>query len=441
MDGTLSTNPPTSLSSRPRLTPGIPAGGIAAIVVALGIMGWGLLAGDDGDSGKGHGFHVEFGDDHAPAPPKPPKPPRAPEAPRAPGANVHVNVDVDADEIERAVRDAMRDVDLDSTRMQGLREAREGLAEARRELAEARERLRAEGKEVPAIADGALKMAEMGVAAASGAAQGALISNGTDGSFTQTYEAGRGVQLVNFGGDVTIQRSSRAEKVKVEVEGGGNAMTAEVKDGVLTLRGNGDPHTGHGSITLTMPTDGDLTIAGLAGDLSIDGRSDGKLSVQLLRGDVSAERVGALSVDILESGSVSVERVDGPLQFSVAGSGDLSVERAERATIEVKGHANVSLGRVNDGLTMAILGHGELDIGRVNGPVKLDFPGAGRVSIGEGEAEPLQATVTGAGTFEFNGTAHDPRVVASGAGNVHIAHHEGNAQVRNTGVGTTYVGE
>lgn len=432
MDGALSPNPPSSLSSRPRVSPGVPAGGIAAILVALGIMAWGLAAGDD-DGDNDHRSHFSLSIPEPPEPPAPPRPPRAPD--------VRVNVDVDPAMIERTVRDALRDVDMDATRMEALREAQAGLAEAQREIAAAREELIREGKDVPAIAEGALRAAEMGVAAASGAAQAALISNGADGSFQQSYDAPRGVQLVNIGGDVTIERSSRADKVKVEVDSGGGGMAAEVKDGVLTLRGGGDPHVGHASIRMTMPSDTDLTVAGLAGDLSIGGRSAAKLSVQLLRGDVSAERVGALSVEIMESGSVSVERVDGPLRFNVNGAGELSVERAESAQIEIKGHANVSLGRVNDALTLFVPGHAEMDIGRINGAVKVNFPGAGRISIGEGEAESLQATVTGAGTFEFDGTARNPVAVASGAGNIRIAKHEGTANVRNTGTGTTFVGE
>ena len=432
MDGALPPPPPASLTNRPRLTPGVPAGGIAAVVVALGIIGWGLTAGDDGM--RGHGMHFSA---DVPEPPEPPEPPVAPRPFTAP--DVKVNVDVNPQMVERAVRDAMRGVDVDATRMQALRDAQAGLADAQRELAAARERLRQEGKEVPAIAEGALRMAEMGVAAAAGAASGAAAETG-DGSLSQSFEAPKGVQLINIGGDITVERSSRADKVRVEMDRGAAAMDLDVKDGVLTLRGRNDPHIGRAEIRLVMPADSDLTVAGLAGDLSIAGRSDAKLSVQLLRGDVSAERVGALSVDILESGSVSVERVDGPLNLNVQGSGELSVERAEMAKLNVQGNATVSLGRVEKELALSIPGHAQVDIGRADGSLRVDFPGAGRISIGDGEAE-LEARITGAGTLEFNGTAVNPMVVATGAGNVHISRHKGKANVRNTGAGNTYVGD
>ncbi|MFV3076654.1 GIN domain-containing protein [Niveispirillum fermenti] len=436
MDGTLSSNPPPSPSGRPRLTPGIPAGGIAAILVALGVMGWSVLAGDAGDKGNSP-FRIV-----APIPPAPPMPPLPPmpAAPRSPD----VRANVDPAEIERAVQEAMRGVDMDATRMEALRAAQQGLAEAQRGLAEARERLQAEGREMPAIAQGALRIAEMGVAAASGAASGAgggtgvnINSDPEGGSFLQSFDAPKGVQFANITGNITVERSSRASKVRLEVEGGG--MNAEVRDGVLTVRAieGGRP----AEINLTMPDKGDLTVVGLTGDLNVGGRSGGKLTVQLKRGDISAERVDALSVDIQERGSVSVQRVDGPLRFGVSGMGELSVERVETAQIEVRGRGTVSLGRVNDGLTLSLPGQAEIDIGRVNGAVKADFPGAGRVSIGEGDAEPLQLTLTGSGKFEFNGTAHDPRISASGSGNVYIARHQGQANVRNTGSGTTYVGE
>lgn len=435
MDGTLSSNPPPSLSGRPRLTPGIPAGGIAAILVALGVMGWSLLAGETDDKGRSP-FRIV-----APIPPVPPVPPM-PALPRAPDMRASADTAADAAEIERAVHEAMRDVDMDATRMEALRAARQGLAEAQRGLAEARERLRAEGRDVPAIAEGALRIAEMGVAAASGAASGAgagvNINSGPDGGrFLQSFDAPKGVQFANITGNITVERSSRVSKVRLEVEGGG--MNAEVRDGVLTV--HAAPGGRSTEISLTMPDSGDLTVVGLTGDLNVAGRSGGKLTVQVKRGDISAERVEALSVDILERGSVSVQRVDGPLRFSVTGKGELSAERAETAQIEVRGRGTVSLGRVNDGLTLSLPGQAEIDIGRVNGPVKADFPGAGRVSIGEGEAEPLHLTLTGSGKFEFNGTAHDPRVSASGSGDVYIARHQGQVNVRNTGSGTAYVGD
>ncbi|OYQ35917.1 hypothetical protein CHU95_06560 [Niveispirillum lacus] len=428
MDGALSNPLPASLSNRPRLTPGVPAGGIAAILLALGIVGWGLAVGDSDGPQERHGSHFDIRE-----PPAPPEPPEAPD--------MRVNPDVNPQMVERAVRDAMRGVEVDATRMEALREAQVGLAEAQRELAAAREELQRQGADAPAIAEGALRLAEMGVAAAAGAAKGAQDQVGmAEGSVMQSFDAPKGVQLVNIGGDISIERSSRADKVKVEIDNGANGLDLDVTDGVLTLRGRNDPQTGHASIRMTLPSDTDLTVAGLAGDLSIGGRSGAKLSVQLLRGDVSAERVGALSVDILESGTVSVERVDGPLNFRVQGAGELSVERAETAKLEVSGHATVSVGRVNDSLAVSIPGHAEMDIGRVNGPIRVDFPGAGRISIGEGEGE-LEAQVTGAGSLEFNGTAINPTVLASGAGNVHIARHQGMANIRNTGTGKTYVGD
>lgn len=429
MDGTLSTPPLNSnLSSRPRLTPGVPAGGIAALIVLVGAMGFALASGEGWEEPD---FEVGI---HAPVPPIPPVPPMPPRAPNAP------EMQAEAEAIRAAVREAMADVEIEETKLEALRAAQQGLAEAQAEIAAARAELEAEGENAPAIARHALRAAEMGVAAASGAADGAMLrSNGAESSFTATYEAPRGVQLINLSGDITVERSSKADKVRVEVDGGGHNLRADVADGVLTVRA--PDSTSNTSLHLVIPNESDLTVVGLTGDLSISGRSDGKLSLQIVRGDVSAERVGALTVDIAETGNVSVQRVDGPLHVSVAGSGELSVERADSAKLDINGHANISIGRVNDALIINVPGHAEMDIGRVNGAVKLDFAGAGQINIGEGEAESLLARVSGAGNFDFQGTAHNPLVVASGVGNVYIAKHEGRAQVTNTGTGTTYVGD
>lgn len=386
-----------TLSNRPRLQPGIPAGGIAAIVVTLAAMSWGLFADRPTDA---HGPRFTFAVGDGMVPPAPPVPPAAPRAPQ-------VEVQVDAEGIRSAVREAMRSLDVEAIR----RAAEQGRAAAER----VREASRAGGSMDSAA------QADVG------------------GTFSASFDAPRGVSLVDLTADITVEMSRRADKVRLEVEGGGARLRTSVQDGALTLIGtNADAPV---TIRLTLPTQADLVLANVAGDLTISGRSEGALKVDLRRGDITAERVGSAAIVVREAGSISIGRVEGRLDFASHGAADLSVERTGVASLTVNGHSDVQIGRVEDGLTLAIPGHADVSIDRVDGPVKTDFAGAGSVSISEGEASSLQVAVTGAGEFRFDGLAHDPVVLASGVGSVHIARHEGRSRVQNTGQGSAYVGD
>lgn len=422
MDGSPST------AARPRLTPGIPAGGIAALIVALGIIGWGLAAGGDKDDGNHRSIKISIGDD-GPDIPAPPSPPAAPAAPMPPMPPM---VHVDQQAIERAVERAQRELDRNATQLDALRAARDGLAAAR-------ESMHGSSGNIPAAVDKGLSAAEARIDAKI-AALTAGTEDGLDGQLKASFDASKGISLVNLSGDVVIEVSSRNDKVGVEVDDNANAVRTSVKDGVLTIAsrdGGGAP----ASIHLKIPESAAITVLDHSGDISIDGRTDAPVKLQMRRGDVSADRVGPADISIAESGSISIDRVDGPLKASIQGAGNISVGRAETLSLDVNGHGEVSVDRVNDATKINIPGYADVNINRVNGPVKVDFSGAGNLGIEDGRAEPLDVNISGSGEVRFNGTAVNPRINASGSGSVHIARKEGTSQFSSNGSGGIHVGE
>ena len=98
MDAHPSGSASSPLSHRPRLTPGVPAGGVAAVLVALGVIVWGSIAGDPVDGKISFDVDTDFS---IPAPPAPPAPPEAPS----------INVDVEG--IRRSVAEAMRQAETE----------------------------------------------------------------------------------------------------------------------------------------------------------------------------------------------------------------------------------------------------------------------------------------------------------------------------------------
>ena len=421
MDAHPSGSAPSSLSHRPRLTPGVPAGGVAAVLVALGVIVWGSIAGDPVDGKISFDVDRDFS---IPAPPAPPAPPHAPS----------INVDVDG--IRRSVAEAMRQAEMNNDP--------EKLRMAEEKLAMAQEKLSAMGGMIPKAAQEALAAATAQVQAERGriAAEAAVrsiagASEITGDSYTQSFTAPGGVRLANIQGDVVIDVSSRAENVQVAVDSGAGLRTS-LADGVLTISGQGNDGA---DVRLTVPASAPLNIAGQAGDVTIIGRSDAAINVQMRQGSLRADRVSGATVNIAESGSVSIERVDGPFKAMIGGSADIAVDRAETVDLEVMGRAEISIGRVNDGTTIAVPGYADMNIGRVNGPVRVKFGGGGNIAIEGGRAEPLQVTLNGSGSLEFGGMAVNPQVTAVGSGSVSIARHEGTPMLNSSGSGSIHLGE
>ncbi len=414
-----------SPAARPRLTPGIPMGGIAALAVTVAVVAGSALLGDPlAESGVKVRTHVSFEGRVPPIPPIPPVAPFAPLAPLPPGATV------DPAEIARTVEEAMRGIDHAEI-ARTVEEALRGVdhAEIARTVAQTlREQAEAARMEAQRRRDEVAALRSRMQASAPADGGGALAAN---------FDA-RALRLVQINGDVTIE-VGRRDNVRIEVESNANALRTSVADGRLTIVGGGDgaPPV---ELRVLVPHGADLTLAALTGDVTIGGRELGDLSVELLRGSVTADAVRSASVTVHETGDVTIGRVDGPLRFSAFGSGELTVDRAGDTYVGIPGTGNVTLGRTA-GLTLSIHGQGEVNVDRVDGPVNTAFLGAGTVRIGDGRADPLRVAVTGSGEFHFDGVAHDPVVLADGTGTVHVARHTGKSNVRNAGQGKAWVGD
>lgn len=433
MDASRPASMPAALASRPRLTPGVPAGGIAAALVLLGVVVWGVSAGSD-HKDDSFSFKIKLGDEFKGmvTPPRPPAPPAAPAAPMPPMPPVSV----DGDAISRAVEQALSNLD-GAEDAQSLDSAREGLARAQEGLAAA-------SMVAPQAVQEALHRAQERLAEAqqrleTRAAARADAAIPADEPYQGTLAAPDGVELVNFHGDVSVEASSSADKVSFNIDNGAGLVRTELREGRLFILGTGEG-AAHSDVHLIVPADAALSFKGLVGDLNISGRSGGRLAVEMRRGDISAERLGGADITILETGSVSISRVDGPFRAQVQGSSDISVERAETASLVVMGHATVNIERVNDRTDIRVPGYGEIAIGRANGPMRVEFPGAGSVSVADGRAEPLQAIISGAGSLDFEGIAQDPNITLTGSGSVRLARYEGKPVIRNTGSGRVQLG-
>ncbi|MFM2043891.1 MAG: hypothetical protein RLY86_2467 [Pseudomonadota bacterium] len=366
---------------RPRLKPGVPAGGILAIALC-GVMVVAGLVSSGGD--RSASVSVSFMD-----PPAPPAPPHAPEAP---GHGFHVEVDAEAirREVMAAVEEARAEVEAHRAEI----EAAQRMAESARDAAEAR------------------------VAAA----------DTLDAWFTATA----GVELTQIQGELIV-RGGEAGKVRVLVDEGAAGLRPVLEDGVLRIRGD------HGgtmpTIVLEMPDTVPLTLRGFQGDVRLDDGWDGMLEAEMQQGDLIAARLEGGTIRHFGSGDISIGRVAEQLNLSILGNVDARIGEARALSLDLPGTTDVTVGKVRD-LAVNAPGSTDVRVGVMDGPVRVTFPGTGTVTIGTGRSEDVTVALTGDGELVFNATAVNPRIQAGGASTVVMPNIEGEARVTKTGAAT-----
>jgi hypothetical protein len=137
-------------------------------------------------------------------------------------------------------------------------------------------------------------------------------------------------------------------------------------------------------------------------------------------------KVASANISLAGTGRIDVAAVNGPLRLDIAGSGKVTVGPSQSVKAEIAGAGDTALGPIAQGLDVEIAGSGDISTPRVNGPVKVDIAGSGSVNIAEGVANPLHVDIMGSGNFAFGGLAIDPHVSSFGSGSVKIKAYKGH---------------
>ena len=375
----------------------VPIGGVIALVLAMGLWGYGMLSAPSDKRSADSFFDIDWS--------------AAERLVNSDWGKRHVTVDPDdAADAERDAADAREDAE------QAVADAQEAIA---------------------AIGGGeALASADPGHGAV---AAGALFNR---------------VELSHLAGDIHLKVDERGGQLRIEDKGGklqadfasGSTFTfngrAKVEadlggDGVLRLSGRlGDPV----DLTLTVPRGAAVSVERFNGDLSIAGDLNGPVALELGKADVRLGNVTAAAIRILEKADVTVGNIDGALALDVAGKGDVRAASVGSAAVRIKGNGDTRLAAVNGALAVDLRGRGNIDVGSVSGPVKTSIRGAGKVKIAAGEASSFAALVRGVGTIEFDGLAHNPQLDMHGVGKIRVARHTGSPRIQQNGTGKVDAG-
>ena len=198
-----------------------------------------------------------------------------------------------------------------------------------------------------------------------------------------------------------------------------------------------------GATDLDLRYCGKVILDNVAGDLRADIRGSA---------DLSAKNVGDVNVNIRGSGDLDVENA-GNVAVSVAGSGDAEFESVKSADVKVSGSGDVSFGDIDGSLAAESRGSGDIEAGDIAGDViyeasgsanldtgdvagdriSIDISGSGDVRIDGGDVKTLTITTSGASEVDYDGTAENADLVATGASDIYVGKVTGDVRSKERG--------
>lgn len=375
----------TSRLSRPRLSPGIPAGGLTAIAVLAATGLWALLA-------------------EEPATPRPSLEQRV-------EAFVHAHA-------EPTIRVMTRPEPASISQAVA-------------------EQVRAAEKAATAKADAMGQRRDPDI----DYLQRSTDDDGTT-RITGRADAPGALRLADFKGDVRIKVVDGATETLFILTNSRKRFNLNVDDGVLWITGPGQGQKTDPPVTLevSLPRGTPLLVNQFAGDLRVEGDLAAPVRVELMTGNLVLGDVTSARVRVRGDGSVRLGRVTGLLAVQVPGNGRVQAEDVGQLAVESKGSGDVRIGQVAQGAAIDLSGSGGVRLAGLQGPFQGSVTGSGLVEVREGAASPFNAVVTGSGALRFRGTATDPRILFTGSGALELARHQGVPQVNHVGRGRLDLG-
>lgn len=399
-------NSRSPLNPRPRLTPGVPLGGIAAIIVAVGTIGWAVAVGDKGADGQTHKLDTAF-------------------ALALDSRGITARID---DRVKQRLEEKLAAKRADPGWQNRTAEGRSvDMGAIARRVAES--------------LDSAAKLATAKAEQARGRRDSDIRyldrTTAPDGNnrLSAMANAPSGLRLANIVGTVRIKVVDSADDILFSMENSRKRYTLSIEDGVLWITGPGPQGQPPVTLELAVPRGTPLLVNNFTGDLSVEGNLDAPARLELASGSMALGDLDSVRVRITQGGSVALGNIKDLAAIQVMGHGEVSLGDAGSAAIDLPGQGDVALGRVAGGLTLSLPGPGSVKAAAVGTSLAAAIPGPGTLSIDSGAVDSLAVGVTGPGTVDFGGSAKDPRVLLTGPGRVSLAGHEGQPRIYHIGPG------
>jgi hypothetical protein len=155
----------------------------------------------------------------------------------------------------------------------------------------------------------------------------------------------------------------------------------------------------------------------------------------------SVGRSQRLKLGTAGCGDWTVANVAGPLQVSLAGSGDVMAGSAGSAEVSVAGSGDVRLASISNGLEASVAGSGDIRAASVGGRVKASIAGSGDIVVDTGRMDDVDASIAGSGDVRIEGVARSVDASIIGSGDVRVAQVTGAVNHSVMGSGTVMAGD
>lgn len=247
-----------------------------------------------------------------------------------------------------------------------------------------------------------------------------LASAGAARADTVTREAAHILTLNASGGD----------NVTIAATGDGPQGIVIRAPGECTVSGDGgaavvDTGACRGELSITVPRGAVLTLTGAGGgDISVTGETGPLVATMTGNGDLRAERVADLVLNLLGGGDAVVEEVKGAAKLELSGQGDTRI-KSVLGPLMIKQH-----------------GSGDFVVGRIASPgVQFVSDGSGDAMLGGGDIAALTANLGGSGDLAVAASVGVANLNASGSGDIKLTKVRGPIKKHATGEGSISVAD
>jgi hypothetical protein len=240
---------------------------------------------------------------------------------------------------------------------------------------------------------------------------------------------------------VTVIPEARND-IKVEVVRANPQLPIEVRtEGSRTVVDGGLFHR------IRNCGDSHTRVAGV-GDISRDERP--QLVIHTPQ-DVSLTTNGAVTGEIGRSaslelnnsgcGSWTIADVAGVVSIHESGAGSIRMGQADRLEAHLSGAGSLHATRLRRGMDVRLSGAGGITVAEASGPIEAQVSGVGRVKVAGGRASTLRASVSGMGGVDFGGVADSLDASISGMGGINVKEVTGQVHKSVSGIGHVNIGD
>ena len=148
-----------------------------------------------------------------------------------------------------------------------------------------------------------------------------------------------------------------------------------------------------------------------------------------------------IALDAGGSGSYRIGPVGAALKIGLSGSGDLEAANSTDLDLRLSGSGSLRLQRLDGPGRIEVYGSGAATLDAVAMPsLSVTVHGSGDIKVGPGDIGTLDASLTGSGMLRVAGTVKDATLSTTGSGMIDIAKATGAVHQHKTGSGRITVG-